>query len=160
MRNRGSAGVGAVGETTDPSINSMSSALSPSVKAELELDSECDRLNRSTFPIFGTISCFIDFPNGDSGCLRAELRDGVPPLTGELLFRVIVRVGVRGEGKELEDEVEDGGLGMVERLGVLGFTNLFDGLAVFRCGGDGARVDSLPGGDDEGSAETLVGNTL
>jgi hypothetical protein len=156
MRRRGNAGVGAFGETTDPSINSMSSTLSPSVKAELELDSECDRLNWSTFTILGITSCVVDFPKGDSGCLRVGLRDGVPPLVGELLFRAIGRVGVRGEGRELEDEVEDGGLGMAERLGVLGFevrSILFGGVTVFRGGGDGRRVDSLPGGNDERSEE-------
>src|SRR5579863_7959057 len=135
----------------------MSSALSPAVKAELELDSECVRLNWSIFTILGITSRVVDFPKGDSGRLWVGLPDGVPPLTGELLFRVIRRVGVRGEGKELEDEVEDGGLGMAERLGVLGLevrSILFGGVAVFRGGGDGRRVDSLPGGDGEKSAET------
>jgi len=140
----------------------MSSALSPSVNAELEVDIECDRLNWSTFTILGT-SCFIDFPKRDPGCLRAGLRDGIPPLTGELLVRVIGRVGVRGgEGKELEDEVEDGGLGMAERLGVLGFdvlSILFGGVAVFRGGGD-VREDRLAGGGGEGLAGILVGNAL
>lgn len=139
----------------------MSSALSPSVNEELEVDIECDRLNWSTFTILG-ISCFIDFPKRDPGCLRAGLRDGVPALTGELLVRVIGRVGVRGgEGKELEDEAEDGGLGMAERLGVLGFevlSILFGGVAVFRGGGGDAREDSLAGG--ERLAGVLVGNTL
>lgn len=133
----------------------MSSALSPSVYEELEVDMEWDRLNWSTFTILGT-SCFIDFPKRDPGCLGAGLRDGVPPLTGELLVRVIGRVGVRGgEGKELEDEVEDGGLGIAERFGVLGFEVLpilFDGVAVFRGGGEGAREDDLAG--------VLVGNAL
>jgi len=39
--------------------------------------------------------------------------------------------------KELEDEVEDGGLGMAERLGVpdLGFRSVFfGGVTVFRTG--------------------------
>lgn len=141
----------------------MSSTLSPSVNEELEVDMECDRLNWSTFTILGT-SCFIDFPKRDPGCLRAALRDGVPPLTGELLVRVIGRVGVRGgEGKELEDEVEDGGLGMAERLGVLGFDVLsifFGGVAVFRGGGEGPREDSLAGGGGETLAGVLVGNAL
>ncbi len=53
--------------------------------------------------------------------MRAGLRDGVPPLTGGLLLPMTCRVGVRGVGKELEEEEEDGGLGMAERLGVLGF---------------------------------------
>jgi hypothetical protein len=100
-------------------------------------------------------SCVVDFPKGDSDRLWVGLRDGVPPLTGELFFRVIGRVGVRGEGKELEDEVEDGGLGMAERFGVLGFdvrSILFGGVAVFRGGGDGRRMDILPGGGGEGSA--------
>ena len=78
--------MGAVGETIEPSINSMSSALSPSVKAELELDTECDRLNWSTFTILGILSCFVAFLEGDSGCLRGGLRDGVPPLAAALLF--------------------------------------------------------------------------
>lgn len=121
------------------------------MKAELELDTECDRLNWSTFTILGT-SCVVDFPKSDSDRLWVGLRDGVPPLTGRLLLRVISRVGVRGEGKELEDEVEDGGLGMAERLGVPGFevrSILFGGVAVLRGGVDGRRVDSLPGGDGE-----------
>jgi hypothetical protein len=91
----------------------------------------------------------VDFPKSDSDRLWVGLRDGVPPLTGGLLLRVISRVGVRGEGNELEEEVEDGGLGMAERLGVPGFevrSILFGGVAVLRGGGDGWRVDSLPGG--------------
>jgi hypothetical protein len=117
---RGNAGVGAVGETIELSMNSISSALSPSVNAELE--PEYDLLNWSTFTILGILSCFIDFPKGDSGGLWAGLRDdNAPPLAGELLPRAVCRVGVRGVGKELEDEVEDGGLGMAERVGVLGF---------------------------------------
>jgi hypothetical protein len=130
------------------------------VKAELELDTECDRLNWSTFTILGIAPCFVDFPRRDSGCLRAGLRDGVPPITGEGLFRVVCRVGVRGVGKELEDEAEDGGLGKVERLGVLGFdvrSILFGGgVAVFRGSEDRVRGDGLAGEDGEG----LVGNTL
>jgi hypothetical protein len=88
----------------------------------------------------------------DASCLRAGLRDGVPPLTGELLFPVTCRVGVRGVGKELEDEVEDGGLGMVERLGVPGFkvrSVLFGGMAIFRAGDDRERGGGLTGEDGE-----------
>jgi hypothetical protein len=129
----------------------MSSALSPSVKAELELDAECDRLNWSTFTILGMPSCRLGLPRRDAGCLQAELRVGVPPLTGEPLF-LVTRVGVLGVGKELEDEVEDGGLGIVERLGVLGFevrSNLFGGVAMFRAGDDREWVDGLVGEDGE-----------
>jgi hypothetical protein len=78
------------------------------------------------------------------------VRDGVPPLTGERLFPVTCRVGVLGVGTELEDEVEDGGLGMVERLGVLGFevrSNLFGGVAMFRAGDDREGRDGLVGED-------------
>jgi len=53
---------------------------------------------------------------------------------------------------ELEDEVEDGGLGMVERLGVLVFEvrfNLFGGVAVFRAGDDREWGDGLVGEDGE-----------
>jgi hypothetical protein len=129
-------------------MNSISSALSSSVKAELELDSECDRLNWSTFTILGITSCRLGFPKRDSGCLRAALRVGVPPLIGELLFLVTCRVGVRGVGKELEDEAEDGGLGMVERLGVLGLI-IFGGVAMFRVGDDRERGGGLVGEDGE-----------
>ena len=131
-------------------MDSISSALSPSVKAELELDAECDRLNWSTFTIFGTPSCRLGFPIRDAGCLQAGLRDGAPPLTGEPLRTVTCRVGVLGVGKELEDEVEDGGLGMVERVGVLGFelrSNLFGGVAMFRADDDREWGDGLVGED-------------
>ena len=60
------------------------------------------------------------------------------------------RVGVLGVGKELEDEVDDGGLGMVERVGVLGFevrSNLFGGVAVFRAVDDREWGDGLVGED-------------
>jgi hypothetical protein len=80
------------------------------------------------------------------------LRVGVPPLTGELLFPVTCRVGVRGVGKELEDEAEDEGLGIVERLGVLGFevrSILFGGVAMFRAGDDRERGGGLVGEDGE-----------
>jgi len=53
---------------------------------------------------------------------------------------------------ELEDEVEDGGLGMVERLGVLGFevrSNLFGGVAMFRADDDREWRDGLVGEDGE-----------
>jgi hypothetical protein len=132
-------------------MNSISSALSPSVKAELELDSECERLNWSTFTILGITFCRLGFPKRDSGCLRAGLRDGVPPLTGEILFLVTRRVGVRGVGRELEDEAEDGGLGMVERPGVLGFEvrSILFGEVAFRAGNDGERGDGLAGEDGE-----------
>jgi hypothetical protein len=131
-------------------MNSISSALSPSVKAELELDAECDRLNWSTFTILGMPACRLGLPRRDAGCLQAGLRNGVPPLTGERLFPVTCRVGVLGVGKELEDEVEDGGLGMVERLGVLGFdvrSNLFGGVAMFRVDDDREWEDGLVGED-------------
>jgi hypothetical protein len=129
----------------------MSSALSPSVKAELELEAECDRLNWSTFTILGMPSCRLGLPRRDAGCLQAGLR-GVPPLTGVPLCPVTCRVGVLGVGKELEDEVEDGGLGMVERPGVLGFevrSNLFGGVAMFRAGDDREWGDGLVGEDGE-----------
>jgi hypothetical protein len=80
------------------------------------------------------------------------LRVGVPPLTGELLFPVTCRVGVRGVGKELEDEADDEGLGIVERLGVLGFevrSILFGGVAMFRAGDDRERGGGLVGEDGE-----------
>ena len=130
----------------------MSSALSPSVKAELELDAECDRLNWSTFTILGIPSCRLGLPRRDAGCLQAGLCDGVPPLTGVPLCPVICRVGVLGVGKELEDEVEDGGLGMVERLGVPGFevrSNLFGGVVMFRVGDDREWGDDLVSDDGE-----------
>lgn len=149
---RGNAGVGAVGETSEPIMNSISSALSPSMKAELELDSEFDRLNWSTFTILGITSFRLGFPIRDAGCLRAGFRDGVPPLTGEILLPVTCRVGVRGVGMELEDEVEDGGLGMVERLGVPGFevwSVLFGGIVVLRAGDDRERGGGLVGEDGE-----------
>lgn len=128
-------------------MNSISSALSPSVKAELELDAECDRLNWSTFTILGMASCRLGFPRRDAGCLQAGLRDGVPPLTEERLFPVTFRVGVLGVGRELEDEVEDGGLGMVERLGVLGFDGRSGGVAMVRAGDDREWGDGLVGED-------------
>jgi hypothetical protein len=133
-------------------MNSISSALSPSVKAELELEAECDRLNWSTFTILGMPSCRLGRPRRDAGCLQAGPRDDVPPLTWERLFPVTCRVGVLGVGKELEDEVEDGGLGMVERLGVLGFEVRFDllgGVAMFRAGDDREWGDGLVGEDGE-----------
>ena len=131
-------------------MNSISSALSPSVKAEPELEAECDRLNWSTFTILGMPSRRLVLPRKDAGCLQAGLRDGALPLTGEPLFPVTFRVGVRGVGKELEDEVEDGGLGIVERLGVLGFevrSNLFGGVGMFRVGDDREWGDGLVGED-------------
>lgn len=133
MRRRGKAGVGAVGETTEPSMYSISSALSSSVKTELEPDSEGERF--LVFTIVGIRSCLTNFPNGDSGCLWAGLRNKASFLVGESLLRALCRVGVRGVDKELEDEVEDGGLGMAERLGVPGFEfrSIFGGgVAVFR----------------------------
>ena len=133
-------------------MNSISSALSPSVKAELELEVECDRLNWSTFTILGIPSCRLGRPRRGVGCLQAGLRDGVTPLTGERLLPVTCRVGVLGVCRELEDEVEDGGLGMVERLGVPGFEvrfNLFGGVAMFRAGDDREWGDGLVGEDGE-----------
>jgi hypothetical protein len=53
---------------------------------------------------------------------------------------------------ELEDEVEDGGLGMVERLGVPGFevwSVLFGGIVVLRAGDDRERGGGLVGEDGE-----------
>ncbi len=117
MRRRGKAGVGAVGETTDPSMYSISSALSPSVKAELEPDSEDERSRCPDFKTVGMRSCLTNFLKGDSGCLLAGLHNEAS-LEGESLLRL---VGVRGVDKELEDEVEEGGRGMAERLGVPGF---------------------------------------
>ena len=76
---------------------------------------------------------------------------------------MVCRVGVRGVGKELEDEVDDGGLGMAERVGVLGFKvrSIFFGEAgVFRIWEDRARGDGLAGGDGEVSAEILVTSAL
>ena len=73
-------------------------------------------------------------------------------MTGEPLFPVTCRVGVLGVGMELEDEVEDGGLGMVERPGVLGFevrSNLFGGVGMFRAGDDREWGDGLVGEDGE-----------
>jgi hypothetical protein len=160
---RGNAGVGAVAETIEPSMNSISSALSPSVNAELEPDSEYDRLNGSTFTILGILSC-LDFPEGDTVGLWAGLRGEAPPLTGELLPRAVCRVGVRGVGKELEDEVEDGGLGMAERQGVLGFevwSSLFGGgVVAFRAGEDEMRADGMVGEEGERSVEGLVCSAL
>jgi len=51
---------------------------------------------------------------------------------------------------ELEDEVEDGGLGTVERLGVQNFevrSNLFGGVAMSRAGNDREWGDGLVGED-------------
>ena len=121
MRRRGKAGVGAVGETTGPSMNSISSALSSSVKAELEPDPESERSRCSAFVTVGTRSCLTNFLKGDSSCLWAGLHNDASFLVGELLLRALCRVGVRGVDKELEDEVEDGGLGMAERVGVPDF---------------------------------------
>jgi len=128
------------------------------VSAELELDAEYDRLNWSTFTILGMPSCRLDFPRRVAGWLRAGLRDGVPPLTGGLLSPVTCRVGVRGVGTELEDEVEDGGLGMAERLGVLGFEvrfNIFGGVAMFRDGDNREEGDGLVDEDGERSGTAL-----
>ena len=97
-------------------------------------------------------SCRLGLPRRDAGCLQAVLRDGVPPLTGEPLCPVTCRVGVLGVGMELEDEVEDGGLGMVERPGVPGFevrSNLFGGVAMLRAGDDREWGDGLVGEDGE-----------
>jgi hypothetical protein len=84
----------------------------------------------------GTRSCLTNFPKGDPGCLWAGLRNDASILVGELLLRALCRVGVRGVDKELEDEVEDGGLGMAERVGVPAFefrSILFGGgVTVFR----------------------------
>jgi hypothetical protein len=131
-------------------MNSISSALSPSVKAELELDAECDRLNWSTFTILGMPSCRLGLPIRDTGCLQAGLRSGAPPLTGEPRWAVTCRVGVLGVGKELEDEEDDGGRGMVERVGVLGFearSDLIGGVGMFRVGDDREWGDGLVGED-------------
>lgn len=61
-------------------------------------------------------------------------------LVGELLLRELCRVGVRGVDKELDEEVEDGGLGMAERVGVSNFELRFilfgGGVTVFRTGED------------------------
>jgi hypothetical protein len=145
-------------------MSSISSALFPSVNAELEPDSEYDRLNWSTFTIFGMVSCFINFPKGDSRDLWVGLRGDASPLAGELLPRAGCRVGVRGVGNELEDDVEDGGLGMAERQGVLGFevrSSLFwGGVVVFRTGEDVARGDDLAGGEGKESVEGLVCSAL
>jgi hypothetical protein len=106
------------------------------------------------------VSCFLDFPKGDSGALRGD----APPLTGELLPRGVCRVGVRGVGKELEDEVEDGGLGIAERQGVLGFevrsSLCGGGVVVFRGDEDVVRVDGLVGEEGKGSVEGLICNNL
>ena len=135
MRRRGKAGVGAVGETTEPSMYSISSALSSSVKTELEPDSEGERSKCLAFTIVGIRSCLTNFPKGDSGCPWAGLRNEIS-LVSESLPRALCRVGVRGVDKELEDEVEDGGLGMAERLGVpdFEFRSIFfgGGVTVFR----------------------------
>jgi hypothetical protein len=109
------------------------------------------------------VSCFINFPKGDSRDLWVELRGDASPLAGELLPRAVCRVGVRGVGKELEDDVEDGGLGMAERHGVLGFevrSSLFGGgVVVFRTGEDVVR-GGLAGGEGNESVEGLVGSAL
>lgn len=84
--------------------------------------------------------------------MRARLRDGVPAFTGEVSFLVTCLVGVRGVGRELEDEAEDGGLGMVERRGVLGFevrSILFGEVGMFRAGDDGEWGDGLADEDGE-----------
>lgn len=137
MRRRGKDGVGAVGETVGPSMNSISSALSSSVKAELEPESESER---SAFKTVGTRSCLMNFPKGDSGCLWAGLRNDASFLVGESLLRALSRVGVRGVDKELEDEVEEGGLGIAERVGVpdFGFRSILfgGGVTVFRIDDD------------------------
>jgi hypothetical protein len=136
MRRRGKAGVGAVGETTEPSMNSISSALSSSVKTELDPDSEGERSKCLDFTIVGIRSCLTNFPKGESGSLWAGLRNEASFLVGESLLRALCRVGVRGVDNELEDEVEDGGLGMAERVGVpdFEFRSIFfgGGVTVFR----------------------------
>jgi len=84
----------------------------------------------------GIRSCLTNFPKGDSGCLWTGLRNDASFLVGESLLRALCRVGVRGVDKELEDEVEDGGRGMAERVGVPNFefrSTLFGGgVTVFR----------------------------
>lgn len=160
MRRRGKAGVGAVGETTDPSMNSISSALSSSVKAELEPDPESDRSRRSAFETVGIRSCLMNFPKGDSGCLLADLRNKDSFLVGELLLRALCRVGVRGVDKELEEEVEEGGLGMAERVGVPDFvvrSILFGGgVTVFRTD----DVLTCVGNFVDGGGEILAGGSV
>ena len=84
--------------------------------------------------------------------MRARLRDGVPAFTGEVSFLVTCLVGVRGVGRELEDEAEDGGLGMVERRGVLGFevrSILFGEVGMFRAEDDGEWGDGWADEDGE-----------
>ena len=153
MRRRGKAGVGAVGETTDPSMYSISSALSSSVKAELEPDSECERSKCLAFTIVGIRSCLTNFPKGDSGRLWGGLRNDASFLVGESLVRALCRFGVRGVDKELEDEVEDGGLGIAERLGVPDFefrSSLFGGgVGVFRTDEDLTWEGSFVRGEGE-----------
>ena len=137
MRRRGKAGVGAVGETTDPSMYSISSALSSSVKAELEPDSDSERSKCLAFTIVGIRSCLTNFSKGDSGRLCADLHNDTSFLVEESLLRALCRVGVRGVDKELEEEVEDGGLGIAERLGVPDFefrSVFFGGVTVLRTG--------------------------